>query len=491
MLHVDCNDYYGGPEAAFSLQEAEAWVEKSAEKPSHPFSNVSLQKPETSSSKKLSPSRAYTLTLSPQIIYSKSKLLGQLVSSQVYRQLEFQAVGNWWLYDNGQSSGAQEAGTLKRMPNGREDIFSDRSIDVRAKRGLMKFLKFVIDFENQSEVWEPHGEASLPDFLASQFQLPPSMQTVILALTLSVDLPSETSVRYALPRIARHLTSIGVFGPGFGAVIPKWGGAAEIAQVACRAGAVGGAVYVLGTGVADVASIGTSGVELKLTNGEAIRSGYYVYDRDARDRSARGVECTASPISLSKTINIISSDLSELFRTTVEGAPTAAVSVVAFPADSLIVDGESSPYPVYVMAHSSDTGECPQGQCVLYGSTANRANPKSRLAAAISSLLESIPVTSVTIKDDSEQPVVLFELYYEQGQASDSNFASETACAIPSSSLDLAFNDTALDNVEDAWRRIMRNLADDDADTELETPYMDFKAREQFGDDDENDMDGL
>jgi RAB protein geranylgeranyltransferase component A len=32
VLHVDCNDYYGGPEAAFSLQEAEAWVEKSAGK---------------------------------------------------------------------------------------------------------------------------------------------------------------------------------------------------------------------------------------------------------------------------------------------------------------------------------------------------------------------------------------------------------------------------------------------------------------------------
>lgn len=27
MLHVDGNNYYGGPEAAFSLQEAEAWAE--------------------------------------------------------------------------------------------------------------------------------------------------------------------------------------------------------------------------------------------------------------------------------------------------------------------------------------------------------------------------------------------------------------------------------------------------------------------------------
>lgn len=30
MLHIDKNDYYGGPEAAFSLQEAEVWAEKVA-----------------------------------------------------------------------------------------------------------------------------------------------------------------------------------------------------------------------------------------------------------------------------------------------------------------------------------------------------------------------------------------------------------------------------------------------------------------------------
>jgi RAB protein geranylgeranyltransferase component A len=28
ILHVDENDYYGGAEAAFSLQEVDGWVEK-------------------------------------------------------------------------------------------------------------------------------------------------------------------------------------------------------------------------------------------------------------------------------------------------------------------------------------------------------------------------------------------------------------------------------------------------------------------------------
>ncbi|KFX95625.1 hypothetical protein V490_03741 [Pseudogymnoascus sp. VKM F-3557] len=469
VLHVDGNNYYGGPEAAFSLQEAEVWAESLKATPSAPFSNVSWQKPDTSASsaKKLSPSRAYTLTLSPQIIYAKSKLVSQLVSSQVYRQLEFQAVGNWWLYENtvGASPDAREAGTLKRMPNGREDIFSDRSIDVRAKRGLMKFIKFVVDFENQPDVWETHADTPFVEFLASQFQMPLSMQTYLVALTLSLEPPAVTSVRYALPRIARHLTSIGVFGPGFGAVVPKWGGGAEIAQVACRAGAVGGAVYVLGTGISG-ADTGATEVNLKLTNDEAVQARHYV---SSQDKASCKINSDAPTVS--KMVAVVSSDLSSLFVATVEGSPVAAVAVVAFPAGSVAADGESSQHPIFIMVHSSDSGECPQGQYVLYASTTNIQNPKGRLEAAVSKLLKS-----------AEPGTVLFEMYYEQSRSSTSNLASDTSCALPSSSLDLSFDDSTLDGVEDAWRRIMGS-------PETESPYMVFETREQLGDDDDNGMD--
>lgn len=200
---------------------------------------------------KLGFSRAYNFTLSPQIIYTRSPLLSALVASKVYKQLEFQAVGSWFLYDDA---------ALKRLPSGREDIFQDNSIDNRAKRSLMKFLKFVVDYENQVEVWQGKAEMGLSQFLADDFKLPENLQILIGALTLSLDTLEETKVEYALPRIQRHLTSIGVFGPGFGAVVPKWGGGAEIAQVACRAGAVGGGVYVLGTGIRGSTIIEAQGV---------------------------------------------------------------------------------------------------------------------------------------------------------------------------------------------------------------------------------------
>lgn len=311
-------------------------------------------------SEMLSFSRAYTLALSPQIIYSRSRLLSQLVSSKVYRQLEFQAVGNWWIYDEATGTStnkSEQDGGLKRIPNGREDVFADNSIDVRAKRSLMKFLKFVVDYENQMEVWQSYAEESLPIFLSAVFNLPPVLQTTVVALTLSLELPSQNTVRYSLPRIARHLTSMGVFGPGFAAVIPKWGGSSEIAQVACRAGAVGGGVYMLGTGVKSE-SPPNPPMEVTLTNNEIIRTKALTTSRDSDSHVLHQLGH-----SLSKMIAIVSSDLAPLFTTTVEGGPTGAVSVIAFPSLSIKTNGQPQVEPVYIMAHSSDTGECPTGQC--------------------------------------------------------------------------------------------------------------------------------
>lgn len=297
---------------------------------------------------KLSFSRAYNLTLSPQLVYTRSPLLSALVSSKVHKQLEFQAVGSWFLYNDA---------VLKRLPSGREDIFQDNSIDNRAKRSLMKFLKFVVDHENQVDLWREKAAMGLSQFLADDFKLPENLQTLIAALTLSLDKPDTTTVGYALPRIQRHLTSIGIFGPGFGAVVPKWGGGAEIAQVACRAGAVGGGVYVLGTGIRDVKSIDDEGVatyEVDLSNDEKVKTKHITRSSPVASPAVTRV---------AKTMVIVSSPLKLLFTSTVEGSPTSAVAVVVFPAKTILAPDVSQDYPVYVMAHSSETGECPAGQC--------------------------------------------------------------------------------------------------------------------------------
>lgn len=322
-------------------------------------------------------------------MYTRSKLLEVLVSSKVYRQLEFQALGSWWIYKDSAVSGSpaetpskdeaadsqehsqdvKSEGLLKRVPSGREDIFTDTTIDLRSKRLLMKFLKFVADFEDQQEIWSPHAALPFTEFLASQFSIPAELHLPLLAIATTPYPYRRTTTAFALPRIARHLRSIGMFGPGFGAVIPKWGGGAEIAQVACRAGAVGGAVYMLGN---DISSIigevhGSDGdlTEVHLRNGERIRTRWTVRSSPRRAGPADTTLSNFDEDSESqqlRSIYIVSSPMSSLFTTVAEGGPQPAGAVILFPFKSLDPASADLP-PVHVVAHSSDTGECPSGQC--------------------------------------------------------------------------------------------------------------------------------
>ena len=223
----------------------------------------------------------------------------------------------------------------------------------------MKFLKFVLDYESEQNlpIWKPRAEEALAAFLESEFKFDKSLQSYVLALTLSLD--SKVIVKDGLKAVTAHLNSMGVFGPGFAAVYPKWGGLSEIAQVGCRAGAVGGGVYMLGSGIKDVTESDTTdsptgNMSITLTDETKISSRFLV---KGSERPSDGVE------KISRLVAIVKSSLSSLFETTVEGGPTPAVVVVAFPSDSLQSHTSTTlQHPIYATIHSSDTGECPAGQ---------------------------------------------------------------------------------------------------------------------------------
>jgi RAB protein geranylgeranyltransferase component A len=334
------------------------------------FSQATIHKPEPTETNPpaptLSSSRTYSLALRPQIVYSRARLLEYLVSSRVFRQLEFLAVGSWWVYTAGMettSNQAPSSGKLFKVPNGREDVFQDSQLDFKAKRALMKFLRFVAEYEEQHDVWEGYRTQPFHVFIAEQFRVPTALHAPLLALTLSSTSPQGTTTGYALPRIALHLRSIGHFGAGFGAVLPKWGGLSEISQVACRASAVGGAVYVLGKGLEAAGPTSpeehssTKGVKLRLREGEAVTTRWVVGEGS----------CSQNEKSFCKSVSIVSPPLTKLFPPMAEDAPAPASAVVVFPSGSLSLpnwSGEVLP-PVHIHIHSSDTGECPTGQSKL------------------------------------------------------------------------------------------------------------------------------
>lgn len=406
MLHIDRNSFYGGAEAALTLQEAEEWATKVEQDTLKgictPFANAAVTSGAANGAQhgELGFSRAYSLALAPQIIYARSAIISALVSSRVDRQLDFLAVGSWWILQERSNAQDAESATTKfvRVPNGREDIFADPGLDVRSKRALMKFLRFISDYENQPELWQAHQSLPFSSFMTDHFKLPSDVQQSLLGLTLSTDTDTDTTVDLSLQRIARHLRSIGHFGAGFGAVIPKWGGLAEIAQVGCRAGAVGGGVYVLGQYVTNSSSATTrspakttkSGLhdrekdvnpdeatspdaasrslQLKLSTGDNITTQWLVGSSDNMPlNSPLKTAGELRPITTSKTIVITNADLECFFPVAAEGTPASAVAIAVFPSTALRLptqrQDDFEPKSVYIMIHNSSTGECPAGQC--------------------------------------------------------------------------------------------------------------------------------
>jgi hypothetical protein len=94
--------------------------------------------------------------------------------------------------------------------------------------------------------------------------------------------------------------------------------------------------------------------QVHLSNGETVKTRLLV-------GGASHHELT-NPKVVSKLIGVVSSPLTSLFESSIEGSPLAAVAVVVINSFG-IVEHRSQPYPIYIMAHSSETGECPANQC--------------------------------------------------------------------------------------------------------------------------------
>ncbi|KAI4593647.1 Rab proteins geranylgeranyltransferase component A [Pestalotiopsis sp. 9143b] len=470
ILHLDPNDYYGQHEAALSLQEADGFAaahgnaaaaaptaDEGGAKPNGSrgvFRNATAWKHPEAEAKELGYPRAYSLALAPQIIHTRSKLLSQLVSSRAYRQVEFLSVGSFSIYE---PAAGDAPARLSRIPSNREDVFSSSSIPAKSKRALMKFMKFVIDYnsEEQRESWQSHADSTLSDFLATQFKLDDNLRNSILALTLTID--GNITVRDGLAALSRHLTSIGLFGPGFCAVYPKWGGLSEVAQVACRAGAVGGGIYMLDTGMKIKPDGEQDLVSLDLTNDITVQARTLF---SARDAAADGE-------AISRLVAVVKSPLRSLFEAVVEGAPTPAVTVVAFPPGSIPGTDAAVDYPVYAFVHSSDTGECPNGQSTIYLTTLASTSSKEKLEKALELLLAS--------SGEQETPISLYRLYYEQAISERSSSVEKIGAvphfSFPSLPHELAFGDASLDTVLDAWKVAIGEEAQ-------ESEYMIFEDRE-------------
>jgi RAB protein geranylgeranyltransferase component A len=229
----------------------------------------------------------------------------------------------------------------------------------------MKFLRY-LQTEEESPTNEEEMQESFPSFLQSKLQIAPELYDPLASLSLTPKPLDSTTASYALSRIKRHLQSLGVFGPGFASMLMKWGGGAELAQIACRACAVGGGVYVLNRGIQTVAFPDEGniddGLRIELSNGESVRSSFLVGSAWDLPTGCVEPENQTGYARATRCVMIVSSPLETLFPVTSEGGPVSAGTVVIFPGQAVSKGDDVDSPPVYLVIHSSDTGECPAGQ---------------------------------------------------------------------------------------------------------------------------------
>ncbi|KIV91107.1 hypothetical protein, variant 4 [Exophiala mesophila] len=336
---------------------------------------------------------------------------------------------------------------------------------MKDKRGLMKFLRFALQQEEDTSFEAVDPALSFTNVLSNTFKIRDNLQAPLLALALSPTPAASMPFSMALSRIRRHMRSMGYFGPGFGAVVAKYGGNSEMAQVACRAGAVGGAVYLLGHHLTEV-QLPTSTVSgestddsslfhCTLSDGTPIRSKVVVGSLDDLPPDMPRASSATTQVNVWRTISIVADPLRSLFPQTADNGPVPAVAIVLV--DTPTSEGPATG-PIYLQVHSEDTGECPSGQSIIYASLMSEsASAQERLKAAVDDFVEGCGAVQS----------VLWTLSYrvstsdQQGTLGVDDLASKLFC-FRRRAHDLSFSDDIIASVKEVWTHILGSEAVDE-----------------------------
>lgn len=103
------------------------------------------------------------------------------------------------------------------------------------------------------------------------------------------------------------------------------------------------------------------------------------------------------------------------------------------------------------------------------------STPKSKLL-----LEQALSLLSVAVSPDQEQPKCLYRLSYQQSSAATDVHVDGNTVNLPPLPLDLAFNDSVMDQVRAAWDVVTQG--DEPAE---DVEYMNFDDREGVIDEDE------
>ncbi|CCH58228.1 hypothetical protein TBLA_0A04330 [Henningerozyma blattae CBS 6284] len=378
VLHIDQNDHYGDTSATLTVDQIKRWVNEVNSGKLAPYSNAKLYV--STNVGRNYKSRDFGVDLSPKLLFANSDLLSILVKSRVHQYLEFQSLSSFHTFEND---------SFEKLTNSKQEIFTDNNLPLMTKRNLMRFIKFVLNWEAQPEIWEAYSERSIYDFLTEKFKLDKA-QTFELIFSIGLCYNIETVTPKALQRIRRYLTSFDVYGP-FPVMYSKYGGSGEVSQGFCRSAAVGGATYKLNDKLIDYnpeTKIATFKDGSKVT----------VMEKVIMSPTQAPEGCANIPkqqFEIHRLICIVEKTCNQWF------ADGESAAVVVFPPGSL---KSNNTQVVQAVIQGSNSETCPRGTSIWYLTSAEQG-PRGEidLDAALEALENSLlRETSQDIVNDSD-----------------------------------------------------------------------------------------
>lgn len=384
VLHIDRNNWYGDSSSTHTIDQLKKWcVDVNQGKVPH-FLDAQIYIPGGKHNNKFS-LKDYGIDLSARVMFAQLDLLALLVKSRVYKYLEFQLVLNFHVFENDNFK-SKISNTTK------EDIFTDQLMSLQTKRLLMKFLKFVLQDNNDDakrELLKQHHATPIEEFLQAQFglKLP---QTDELVYLIGMATHANTRTPEAIARIKRFLVLFDVYGH-FPVMVLKYGGPGEISQGFCRSAAVAGTTYKLDTKLVDfdpqkkVAKF-SDGSRVKIAEKIVVAPTQAPKFLQANYKEALE---NLQTYTVTRLITVVRRSCKEWM------SENETLAVVVFPPESL---PSNNAYSVQVLIQNGGSGVCPEGQAIWYSHTnePNAAKAKQDLESALEKMEQALLRESAT-----------------------------------------------------------------------------------------------
>lgn len=359
VLHVDSQNHYGDSSLTLTIEQLKKWVSDVNSNKFNHFKDAQIYIPGGKLTNKFN-SRDYGIELSPKIMFCKSDLLSLLIKSRVYKYLEFQSISQFHTFEDDDFQQQNLLNNSSAKPN---NIFMDKSLSLATKRYLMKFLKFVLQDNNdplKKQLLVESANTTIEDFLGEKFQLQkPQINELIYSIGLCIK--ANTKTLDALARIKRFLTSFDIYG-NFPVMVSKYGGPGEISQGFCRSAAVAGTTYKLNTKLVDYDPIKKVA---KFNDGSNVVVNEKIVINPNQipkflKSSYENLSANLPIYNVTRLTTVVRNDCREWM------AENESSTIVVFPPHSLPTNNN---YSVQVLIQNGGTGVCPVGQAIWFSHT--------------------------------------------------------------------------------------------------------------------------